>query len=82
MPKKLEKIDYRYHEKLAKIRKGNVERHAGFENTKKLRANILRHRQNATYDMEHDKLKHASAQGHLAAHAHKRLADLVKILGK
>ena len=28
MPKKLDKLDHKYNEKLAKIRKSNVERHA------------------------------------------------------
>ena len=32
MPKKLEKLDHKYNEKLAKIRRANVERHAGYEN--------------------------------------------------
>ena len=82
MPKKLEKTDYRYHEKLAKIRKDNVQRHAGYENSLKLRANIMRYQQNATYEMEHDRLKQATAKGHIAGHAHKRLSDLKNILGK
>ena len=37
MPKKLEKLDHKYHEKLAKIRKDNVLRHAGYANALKLR---------------------------------------------
>ena len=40
MPKKLDKLDHKYNEKLARIRKNNVERHTGYENTLKLRANI------------------------------------------
>ena len=82
MPKKLRKTDYRYHETLAKIRKDNVQRHTGYENSLKLRANILRHQTNATYDMEHDRLRHATMQGHVSGHAHKRLADLKNLLGK
>ena len=50
MPKKLDKLDHKHNEKLAKIRKNNVERHAGYENTLKLRANIQRFQRNATYD--------------------------------
>ena len=50
MPKKLDKLDHKYNEKLAKIRKSNVERHAGYENALKLRANIQRFQQNATHN--------------------------------
>ena len=82
MPKKLDKPDHKYNEKLAKIRRANVERHAGYENTLKLRQNIQRFQRNATYDMELQKLRSATAQGHVAAHAHKRVADLKNILGK
>ena len=42
MPKKLDKLDHKYNEKLAKIRKNNVVKHTGYENTLKLRANIQR----------------------------------------
>ena len=82
MPKKLDKLDHKYNEKLAKIRKSNVERHAGYENTMKLRANIQRFQRNATYDMELQRLTGATAQGHIAPHAQKRVADLKNILGK
>ena len=82
MPKKLDKLDHKYNEKLAKIRKSNVERHAGYENTMKLRANIQRFQRNATYDMELQRLRSATVQGHIAPHAHKRIADLKNILGK
>ena len=40
MPKKYDKLDHKYIEKLARIRKDNVLRHAGYENTLKLRENI------------------------------------------
>ena len=66
MPKKLDKLDHKYNEKLATIRKNNVERHAGYENTMKLRANIQRFQRNATYDMELQRLRGATAQGHIA----------------
>ena len=82
MPKKLDKSDHKYNEKLAKIRRANVERHAGYENTLKLRQNIKRFQQTATYDMELQRLRGATAQGHIAPHAHKRVADLKNILGK
>ena len=74
MPKKLDKSDHKYNEKLAKIRRANVERHAGYENTLKLRQNIQRFQRNATYDMELQRLRGATA--------HKRVADLKNILGK
>ena len=79
MPKK---VDHKYNERLAKIRKKSVERHAGFENSKALRQNIIRFQRNATYDMEPQRLRVATAQGHVAAHAHKRVADLKNMLLK
>ena len=82
MPKKLDKLDHKYNEKLAKIRKNNVERHAGYESTLKLGANIQRFQRNATYDMELQRLRSATVQGYIAPHAHKRIADLKNILGK
>ncbi len=82
MPKKLAKLDHKYNGKLAKIRKSNVERHAGYENTLALRRNIVRFQRNATYDLELQRLRGATAQGHIAQHAHKRVADLKNILGK
>ena len=82
MPKKLDKLDHKYNEKLAKIKKSNVERHAGYENALKLRANIQRFQRNATYDMELQRLGGATAQGHIAPHARKRVAELKNILAK
>ena len=81
MPKQV-KLDHKYAEKLAKIRKNNVERHTGYENTLALRRNIQRFQHNATYDMELQRLRGATAQGHIAPHAHKREADLKNILSK
>ena len=72
----------KYAEKLAKIRQANVQRHTVHENALKLRQNIVRFQRNATHDMELQRLKGATAQGHLAAHAHKRVADLKNILVK
>ena len=77
MPKKLDKLDHKYNEKLAQIRRSNVERHAGYANTLKLRENIQRFQRNATYDMELQRLRGATAP-----HAHKRVVDLKNILGK
>ena len=82
MPKKLDKLDHKYNEKLAQIRRSNVERHAGYANTLGLRRNIVRAQRNVTYDIELQRLRGATAQGHIAPHAHKRVADLKNILGK
>jgi len=81
MPKQA-KLDHKYGEKLAKIRQANAQRHAGYENAVKLRQNIVRFQRNATYDMELQRLRGATAQGHLAAHANKRVAALKNMLGK
>ena len=81
MPKKYNALDHKYIEKLARIRKDNVQRHGGYENTLKLRENIKRQQRNLTYDMEFQRLNSGTAQGHLAAHAHKRKEELRKILG-
>ena len=81
MPKKLY-TDHKHTEKLTKIRKSYVERHAGYEDTLKLRQNIQRFQRNATYDMELQRLRGATAQGHIAPHAHKRVAELKNLLAK
>ena len=82
MPKKLDKLDHKYNEKLARIRRSNVERHAGYENTLKLKQNIQRAQRNTTYEMELGQLRGTTVQGHLAPHAHKHMADLKNFLGK
>jgi hypothetical protein len=82
MPKKLDKLDHKYNEKLAQIRRSNVERHAGYANTLALRRNIQRAQRNTTYEMELARLRGATVQGHLAPHAHKRMADLKNMLVK
>ena len=76
------KSDHKYAEKLAAIRKTNVQRHTGYENAVQLRQNIVRFQRNATYDMELQRLNGSTAQGHLAAYANKRVADLKNMLGK
>ena len=81
MPKKIG-TDHKYTEKLAKIRKNNVERHSGYENAQLLRRNIIKNQRNATYEMELQRLRGATVQGHLAPHAHKRIADLKNLLVK
>ena len=82
MPKKLDKLDHKYNEKLAQIRRSNVERHAGYANTLALRRNIARAQRNATYDIELQRLRGATAQGHIAPQAHKRVAELKNLLAK
>ena len=81
MPKQA-KLDHKYAEKLTKIRQANAQRLVGYENALKLRQNIARFQRNATHDMELQRLKGATAQGHLAAHANKRVADLKNMLRK
>ncbi len=82
MPKKLVKLYHKYNEQLAKYRRANVGRHAGDENGLKLEQDGQRFLRNATYDMELRRLRGATSQGHIAPHAHKRVADLKNILGK
>ncbi len=66
MPKKLKKYtDWTAKERLALIRKQNVERHVGYEAKKKLRADILRHQTIQNEQMEHDRLKAATVHGNL-----------------
>ena len=60
----------------------NVERHAGYEHALKLRQNIQRFQRSATSERELQRLRSATAQGHIAPQAHKRVADLKQILGK
>ena len=48
----------------------------------KLKANIQGLQRNATYDIEPQRLRAATAQGHVAPHAHKRVAALKNILAK
>ena len=81
MPKQA-KRDHKSTEKLAKNRQANVQHHTGYENALKLRQNVIRFQRNATYDMELQRLRGATTQGHLAAHANKRVADLKNMLGK
>ena len=63
MPQKLDKLDHKYNEKLTQIRRSNIERHAGYANTLKLKQNIQRFQRNATYDMELQRLRGATATG-------------------
>ena len=59
MTKKLDTLDHKYNGTLATIRESNAERHAGYENTLKLRQNIQRFQRNVTYDMELQRLRGA-----------------------
>ena len=85
MPKKLKlknQIDHVYAEKLAKIRQKNVERHSGYENTLKLRQNILKFQRNTQYNNELARLEAAIAQGYLGQHAHQRVENLKNLIVK
>ncbi len=83
MPKYVKYTDWSAKERLALIRKQNVEQHAGFEAKQKLRANILRHQMLQNEQIEHDRLKAATVHGHLHAAAEARMKHLaIKLLGK
>ena len=75
------KLDHKYAEKLAKIRRTNVQRHAGYENAMKLRQNIVRFQRNATYDIELQRLKWLLYRA-TWQQANKRAAKLKEILNK
>ena len=79
---KVKKRDYKLKERLAIIRRQNVERHAGYEAKQTLRTNILRHQTNATNQLEYDRLKASTVQGNLAQHAEARIHHLKKVLLK
>ncbi len=82
-PKHVKYTDWTAKQRLALIRKQNVERHVGFEAKQKLRANILRHQILQNEQMELDRLKAATVHGNLHAAAEARMKDLVqKLLGK
>ena len=83
MPKFVKYTDWSAKERLALIRKQNVERHVGFEAKQKLRANILRHQVLQNEQMELDRLKAATVHGNLHAAAEARMKQLAqKLLGK
>ncbi len=83
MPKRVKYTDWTAKQRLALIRKQNVKRHVGFEAKKRLRENILRHTKNQNEQMEHDRLKAATAHGNLHAAAEGRMKYLAqKLLGK
>ncbi len=63
MHKQLRYTDWSAKERLALIRKQNVERHVAYGAKQKLRSNILRHTKNQNEQMEHDRLKAATAHG-------------------
>ncbi len=73
MPKRVKYTDWSAKERLALIRKQNVDRHASYEAKQKLRANILRHAKNQNEHMEHDRLKAATVHGNLHAAAEARM---------
>ncbi len=83
MPKQVKYTDWTAKERLALIRKQNVERHVGFEARQKLRANIMKHQVLQNEQIELDRLKAATVHGHLHAAAEARMKHLaIKLLGK
>ncbi len=80
MHKQLRYTDWSAKERLALIRKQNVERHVAYGAKQKLRANILRHTKNQNEQMEHDRLKAATAHGNLHAAAEARMKYLAQKL--
>ena len=80
MHKQLRYTDWSAKERLALIRKQNVERHVAYGAKQKLRANILRHTKNQNEQMEHDRLKAATVHGNLHAAAEARMKYLAQKL--
>ncbi len=81
MPKRVKKYtDWSATQRLALIRKQNVERHVGYEATQRLRANILRHVKHQNEQTEHDRLKAATVHGNLHAAAEARMTYLAEKL--
>ena len=79
-PSLAKKKQHAINERLAIIRRQNVERHAGQEARNLLRANIRRKQANDTFRSERDRLIAASVKGPLAGHAERRLKELKEIL--
>ena len=80
MLKQLKYTDWSAKERLALIRKQNVERHVAYGAKQKLRENVLRHTKNQNEQMEHDRLKAATAHGNLHAAAEARMKYLAQKL--
>ena len=80
MPKQVKHTDWTAKERVAVIRKQNVERNVGFEAKQKLRQNIAWHQVNHTHQMEYDRLKAATARGNIHAAAEARMQHLKNIL--
>ena len=80
MHKQLRYTDWSAKERLALIRKQNVERHVAYGAKQKLRANVLRHTKNQNEQMEHDRLKAATVHGNLHAAAEARMKYLAQKL--
>ena len=69
-------------ERLAVIRKENVQRHVAHENRLALRDRIQRNQQNETLRLERDRLRAASTQGPLSQRVEKRLEDVVVAIAR
>jgi len=83
MTKRVKYTDWTAKERLALIRKQNVERHVGYESKLKLRANILRHQKLQNEQTEYDRMKSGALHGNLHPAAEARMKHLaIKLLGK
>ena len=80
MLKQLKYTDWSAKERLALIRKQNVERHVAYGAKQKLRENVLRHTKNQNEHVEHDRLKAATVHGNLHAAAEARMKYLAQKL--
>ena len=77
MPKKLKKYtDWTAKERLALIRRQNLDRHTSYDSKLRLQANIRRHTRNQNEEMEHDRLKAATVHGNIHAAAEARMKIL------
>ena len=77
MPKKLKKYtDWMAKERLALIRRQNLDRHTSYDSKLRLQANIRRHTRNQNEEMEHDRLKAATVHGNIHAAAEARMKIL------
>ena len=82
MPKEVKHTDWTAKERLAVIRKQNVERNVGYEAKQRLRQNIARHQANQTHQMELERLNAATALGNLHQAAEARMQHLKTVLVK
>ena len=82
MPKIVKYNDWTAKNRMAQIRRQNVERHTSFEATQQLRDRIMRHQVNQTHEMEYQRLLASSVQGNLQQLSEERLQTLKNLLVK